>query len=78
VRCHDVKAGNWQVKPEENLVLDHDPGFVDAAHGNFQLKADAEVFARLPGFKPIPFQKIGLYADELRPTLPAETWRPGQ
>ncbi len=58
--------------------MDHDPGFVDMAHGNFQLKPDAEVFSRLPGFKPIPFQKIGLYADELRPPLPTETWRAGR
>jgi hypothetical protein len=74
VRCNDVCAGNWQVKPDENLVVDHDPGFVDAASGNFKLKPDAEVFSRLPGFKPIPFDKIGLYVDELRPTLPVETW----
>lgn len=72
-----MKAGNWQVKPEENMVLDHDPGFVDATAGNFQLKPDAEVFARLPGFQPIPFQKMGLYADELRLALPREQW-PGK
>jgi hypothetical protein len=75
VRCADVRAGNWQVKPEENWVVDHDPGFVDAAHGDFQLKPSAEVFTRLPGFKPIPFEKMGLYADELRPKPPAEIWR---
>jgi hypothetical protein len=75
VQCAAVCAGNWQVKPEENLIVDHDPGFVDAAGGNFQFKPNAEVFARLPGFKPIPFEKIGLYADELRPRLPAERWR---
>jgi hypothetical protein len=78
VHCEAVKAGNWQVKPAENLVVDHDPGFADAAHGNFQLKPDAEVFVRLPGFKPIPFAKIGLYTGELRPKLPTETWRAGR
>jgi hypothetical protein len=76
VRCGDVRAGNWQVSPEENWVTNDDPGFVGAAHGNFQLKPDADVFRRLPGFKPIPFDKMGLYADELRPRLPADTWRP--
>ena len=74
VMCTKPPSGNWQVRPEENWSVDHDPGFVDAAHGNFQLKSNSEVFARLPGFQPIPFQKIGLYADELRPKPPVETW----
>ena len=67
VMCGELSCGNWQVRPEENWAVDHDPGFVDAAHGDFRLKPDAEVFRRLPGFKPIPFEKIGLRADELRP-----------
>jgi hypothetical protein len=37
-----------------------DPGFEDAAHGHFQLRTNAPVFQRLPGFQPIPFDQIGL------------------
>ncbi|MEN6546490.1 MAG: right-handed parallel beta-helix repeat-containing protein [Armatimonadia bacterium] len=69
-----VSSGNWQVSPEENLITDKDPGFVDAAKGNFALRPDSEVFKKLPGFEPIPFEKMGLYKDELRPTLPVEKW----
>jgi len=74
VMCADVRSGNWQVSPDENWVTDRDPGFMDAARGDFRLKPDAEVFPRLPGFKPIPFEKIGLYADQLRPKPSTEAW----
>ncbi len=36
-----------------------DPGFVDAAAENWNLKPDAAVFRNIPGFKPIPFDEIG-------------------
>ena len=52
---NDVK-GNW--------VTDEDPGFVDAAGMNFQLKADSAVWTKIPGFQRIPFEWIGLYTDE--------------
>jgi hypothetical protein len=42
-----------------------DPGFVDAAKGDFRLKLDAEVFRRI-GFHPIPVEEIGLYQDDYR------------
>ena len=48
-----------------------DPGFVDAAKGDFRLKPDAEVF-RYIGFRPIPVEEIGLYQDEYRATWPAD------
>ncbi len=37
-----------------------DPGFVDAKNMNFELKPESEIFKLLPGFKAIPFSKIGL------------------
>jgi len=37
-----------------------DPGFASAAENNFQLKPDSVVYTKLPDFKPIPFEKIGL------------------
>ena len=36
-----------------------DPGFVDAGKMNFELNPSSEIFKILPGFKAIPFSKIG-------------------
>ena len=47
-----------------------DLGFANAAKMDFRMKPDAPVFAKVPGFQTIPFEKIGLYTDELRPALP--------
>jgi hypothetical protein len=46
-----------------------DMGFFNAAKLDFRMKPDAPVFAKVPGFKPIPFERIGLYTNELRPTV---------
>ncbi|MBI2302155.1 MAG: hypothetical protein HYU66_24895, partial [Armatimonadetes bacterium] len=48
-----------------------------AAHGDFRFRREAPVFRHLPSFAPIPFEKIGLYADALRPKPPAERWTGG-
>jgi hypothetical protein len=47
-----------------------DMGFFDAAKLDFRMRPDAPVFAKVPGFKPIPFEQIGLYANEFRPSVP--------
>jgi hypothetical protein len=60
VNCHQAAGGNWELDPAENLVTGKDPGFADMAHGNFELRKDSEVFQRLPQFKPIPFNQMGL------------------
>jgi hypothetical protein len=60
VRCGEFSSGNWQSAPGERWATDTDPGFVAAARGDFRLRPDAEVFRRLPGFQPIPFERIGL------------------
>jgi hypothetical protein len=74
VRSAEVRNGNWQLTDVENWSTADDPGFVNAAGGDFRLHPDAAVYDRLPNFQPIPFAEIGLYADELRPKLPATTW----
>ena len=51
-------SGTWDVD-ESNWSTSEDPGFVDADRENFLLKPDSEVFKRIPGFQPIPFDKIG-------------------
>lgn len=56
----------------QNLQTNDDPGFLDLAGGDLRLPADSAVFTRLPDFAPIPFDEIGLYADEYRPSLPAK------
>jgi len=50
----------------DNLETDRDPGFMDAAHENFRLRDDSWVYDTIPGFQTIPFERIGLYADEYR------------
>jgi len=54
----------------DNFVTEENPGFVDAAQMNFQLRADSLVYQKIPEFKKIPFEKIGLYKDEYRATWP--------
>lgn len=51
----------------DNVESQDSSAFVDAANGDFTLRAGASVPA---GFTPIPFAEIGLYADGWRPTLP--------
>jgi len=41
-----------------NIEIDVDPGFVDEAGGNFALRPDSRVFREIPGFEPIPFEKM--------------------
>lgn len=44
----------------DNWVTDKNPGFVDLSAGNFNFREDAQVFDEIPGFKAIPFDKIGI------------------
>ena len=72
--CAAVSSGNWQVPEGDNWITNQDPGFVNAAQGDFRLKRDAAVFQQLPGFQPPPFAQMGLVKNELRPVLPVEQW----
>ncbi|MCF7848035.1 MAG: right-handed parallel beta-helix repeat-containing protein [Kiritimatiellales bacterium] len=47
-----------------------DLGFRDAEQGDFNLCAHARLLKLAPQFKEIPFNKIGLYRDKFRGTLP--------
>ena len=55
----------------KNFVTNTDPGFVDAASGNFNLKPTTPVFQKIPGFPKIDVNKMGLYIDKYRKTLPS-------
>ncbi|MDB6026807.1 MAG: putative pectin lyase [Verrucomicrobiales bacterium] len=63
-----VRCGEMQLAQEardlgtvrNNFSTNADPGFADAVHLNFLLKANATVYKELPGFKPVPVEQIGL------------------
>jgi len=47
-----------------DVCFSGDVGFVDAARGDFRLREDSPVYRRIPDFRPIPFEKIGLLTSE--------------
>ncbi len=55
-----------------NYVTALDPGFIDIANSKLALRPDSEVFTKIPGFKSIPFDQIGLFKDACRRELPAD------
>ena len=57
------------VRDNATLPLE-DLGFADLAKLDLRMNLNAAVFKKVPGFEPIPFEKIGLYTNELRPALP--------
>ncbi|MBU0610038.1 MAG: right-handed parallel beta-helix repeat-containing protein, partial [Armatimonadetes bacterium] len=73
-QCGPLATGN-----RSNLDLvgngeypEQDPGFMDAAKGNYNLRPDAPVFSAV-GFRPIPLDEIGLYQDAYRASWPMVT-----
>ncbi len=68
--CDDFMVRhNGRQELMDNLITKENPGFADADNGDFSLAPDAAVL-RLTGFRPIPFNAIGLYEDEYRQRLP--------
>lgn len=67
VKCRAVQTGNWDVA--DSFVTDTDPGFVNAAKLDFQLRNDSAAFSKIPGFEKLPFEQIGLQRDEFRRRL---------
>ena len=63
-KTHDLARieGNWR---------SGDPGFRDESPADLRLRPDSPVFVTT-GYEPIPFERIGLYNDELRATWPVE------
>jgi hypothetical protein len=68
VKCESFAKGEWAIG--DNWVTEKDPGFVDGANMDFRLCDDSPVFKHITGFEKIPFDRIGLYLDELRGELP--------
>ncbi|MCP4641142.1 MAG: right-handed parallel beta-helix repeat-containing protein [bacterium] len=63
------KEGKQFAAIKDNFT-EGDPGFVDLEKMNLQLKDDSPVYEKVPGFKRIPFERIGLYLDEYRTAKP--------
>jgi hypothetical protein len=62
-----LMGGEFATTTENNnFSTKEDPGFVDMKNGNFMLKSNSIVFEKIPGFEPIPFDKMGLYKDKYR------------
>jgi len=55
-----------------NVVTGENPGIEQSSPGTFRLRADAAFWSQL-GFRPIPFEQIGLFKDRFRRSLP-EQW----
>ena len=64
VRCDSYTNGNWSVRDSVSVTVD--PGFVDAEAGNYALRDDAAILGAVPGFAPVPFDRMGTYADDFR------------
>ena len=75
LRSVAVDCGRFTLRePGRNFLLDNhifedDPGFTDPEARDFSLPFDSPVYRRL-GFRPIPFEEIGLYKDEYRASWP--------
>ncbi len=67
-RWTDIEPSARQGVALVDNLIDADPLFVDAAAQDFRLKPQSPAFAL--GFKTIPIEKIGLYADPLRASWP--------
>ncbi len=55
-------------KMQDNLLTRENPGFADAAAGDFSLAKISPALKEI-NFEPIPFERIGLYCDEYRRVL---------
>ena len=61
MRFGEATLAQWQARGHDRHSLVADPKFVDAAHGDFRLKADSPALKL--GFVPIDTSKIGLYGE---------------
>lgn len=69
---NSISTNALLVAGQKNMSYTNDPGFVNFAKRDFRLRPDARVFKDLPGFQPIPFDRIGLSTDKFRKRLPTD------
>jgi hypothetical protein len=51
---------SFQPEMSANLLTDVDPGLMDIEQEDFRFKPDTEIYRRVPGFEPIPVERIGM------------------
>ena len=68
-RWDDIEGVARPYVAQTNNLVDQDPLFEDKPPKSFRLRAASPAYAI--GFKPIPFEEIGLYKDEYRREVPA-------
>lgn len=59
VGCKELQCGNF-VTNRTNVVFPEDPVFMGAKSGDYRPRRNGALRRALPGFKPIPVEKIGL------------------
>ena len=69
-----LRRDSGRNKMQNNLVTKENPGFADAAAGDFSLTKISPALKQA-NFELIPFNRIGLYRDEYRRVLPAQAVR---
>ena len=74
VQLEAVEIGDewqsWNLKGQDQESVLADPLFVDAGNGDYRLKPESPALKL--GFEPIPFEKIGPYADPRRASWPIQ------
>ncbi len=69
------KTAEPHVTLQDNLIAP-DVGIVSVAAMNFQLRNDSPVYQKVPGFKRIPFEQMGLIKDQYRKEIPVRATQP--
>jgi hypothetical protein len=74
--CVGGRWGDFEAKAKplvtfRDNLLDQDPRFMDAAHGDYRLKPDSPAWKL--GFERLPIEKMGLYQDSRRASWPVVT-----
>ena len=66
----DQSVGELPLAFGKNRSYETNPGFVDPARLDFQLKSDAQALQDLPGLEAFPTDRVGLSLDKYRTRLP--------
>ena len=67
---YHIQSSVYDLLTIENNLVDVNPRFINEKEGDFRLNNDSPAWKI--GFEKIPFEKIGLYNDELRASWPVE------
>ncbi len=68
----ELKSNPEILLEKDNLIIAEDPGILAAAHARKSVGPESAPLGQIPGFEPIPFEKMGLQIDEFRLRLPTD------